>query len=668
MSATITAGATAFGSWTTPWAVAQRGSGLPGYNATPPGAWVTPQRAAMGAGDLIGVRASCFSGSGTLSVQFSIDNGTILTVTEQTKETDKWGTTVGYWFVLPSGMSAGKHEIRARLVPSVSGTDRILQGQLGNGFAHDSSLVIIIGAEDFYAVVGVGGSASGTAGVARVSTPYGSYGAGNVEAISPTPYSSIFAASAALTAAMALGGNKNHGAIIYVRSGTWQGRPSETTNNEYWLTIKGHPSDARNTIIIGLATNDANNVNSRWVKFERVTFQLRAQYDGSLLHVSSNSFAFWSDDFALLGIGQTVSNGAFIVNKPGGFQVITTRGTMSDIRGSSSRGDASWMRHMTWTNCNSDMLTTTQFCVGFNAVNQRALNNIPGGDQNLDEHGDFWQTYGSENKIFCDIDANAGFETGDGYMAIVQSGPGVATSNSLFENWRLTGFSESVAGLAFGGENPVGVLMRNISCNGIFAQNYYDSAATFDSCELVNCVYLSWNAPNIAAATFISRLKANGKYEGNHNISGTNADSTDTTGTPAMDASGIPTSGGNLSGRSRVTLADAGGYRRANPTYAGAYSALTDRVTSPIASPIAPIVSMGRTFSMTVPSGLTARYTTTGVNPTISTGTAYSGAVSLTANITFTIRNFEGSEPSVTTTAAYQVITNGTPAPPRIFP
>lgn len=671
----ITAGATTFGSWTA-WTPVQHGTTEDrGYVACPPGVWVTPQRAIVKAGDLIGVRAACSSVCGELSVQFSLDGGVVLTITTPTVETDEWGKTLAYWFALPSGLSAGRHEIRARLVPSVAGLERVLQGSTSGGQEwttrigpQTSSLVVVIDPEEFYVVVAAGGANSGGSSYFKQkSTNAGNVG---VESIEPSPLGSIGYASEVLAAAMAasIGSQAAHGGTIYVKEGSWNANVAYLPSNLWWLTIKRHPAAAVGAVKITGANTNASPMQAAWVKYQNIDFDLSTA--GNKIYCASGANNFWIDNCRLMGAHQTLSSSAVITNDSNRFVFMTNNYVEHlDAQGAGVTNPA-LVRHAIMDHCTSDIFTQCHAVIGFTITNHRSLNN--GTDINgnpysgLDQHGDLKQQIPGASltgAVLCDGSLLCISIAGDNGTALFNSSSDV-TQNTYVENIFAKGLTEGSGDIGFWGGNPIGCIIRHCNVEKPLSMSEWGGTLTWRACEITNSV---WTGAYIPSG-FYSRLKTNGSYSGNHNVSSTGSDSTDTTGAAAMDSNGIPTYGGNLQGRNRMTLTDASGYRRADPTYAGAYSPLLDRVIPPIATPDASIVATGRQFSMTVPSGLTCRYTTNGVDPTISTGTAYSGALSLTEGITFTIRNFHGSDLSVTTTAAYQVITDGTPAPPRLTP
>ena len=157
---------------------------MPATPRPPPAQWITPQRAILKAGDLVGIRAACSEVCGTLSIDVSLDNGTVLTLTEQTVDTDEWGTTAAHWFKIPSGLAFGRHELRARVKPSVAGLERVLQGYSeahpawGLPFlrAGSSSLIFAIDPQEYYVVVDASSPTNdGVIGRVSVTGPVASF-------------------------------------------------------------------------------------------------------------------------------------------------------------------------------------------------------------------------------------------------------------------------------------------------------------------------------------------------------------------------------------------------------------------------------------------------------------------------------------------------------------
>jgi hypothetical protein len=617
----------------------------------------------MGAGDLIGVRSDCFVGCGAVSVEFSLDNGPSLTVSAPTVETHSLGKNAGYWFQLPSGMSVGTHEIRARIIPSLAGMERVLQGGMGGSWGgplelHSSSIHLTVNPQDYYAVVASGGSATGTTGVRRVSVD------GGVVAAAPPAYATLHAATTAIATAMGLGNGITHGAIVYLRSGDWSAQTSEAAYNDFWLTVTRHPSDAITDVRISVGATDASSVYTNWVKFEEIKVVLTSSL--AICYLTNSVKGIWFDNCTIEGPGQTVVSGALITNNTGKY-AWATRCAFSGVRGFSSKANFGFYLNNTITNCTSDIFTGAGMVIGNVVRNHKSLQGIPwfATDEEDGEHGDSFQNLGGiSNFLFCENDMEANRETGDNAGTSIFQVEGTAhATDCLIENNRWSGFEPGNAVLSFCGTNPTGVLMRNLTSNTPFEPDSRNGSATFDSCELVNCVFDSM------AATFgnyiYTQLTANGVYEGNHNLTGTRADPSDTTGAAGWDVDQVPTAGGNLAGRTTRLLRDARGRRRSTTTTAGAYAASDEWAPRPVFSlPNGAILESGRTVSISSEDGY-IRFTSDGATPTESSD-LYLAPITPSAGATYqAVTIYEGFTSPIAS-ATYQIITNNTPAPPRI--
>jgi hypothetical protein len=583
---TIEAGETSFESWTE-WTPVQRGldEDAPGYNSSPPGAWVTPQRAIMQTGDLVGVRAAGFTGCGSLSVEFSLDNGDILSVTEPTVQTDEWGTTQAYWFALPA-LSVGRHEIRARIKPSVCGMDRILQGNTEakpsawtNSFAIAASSLVIVTdvASPVFTIVKAGGLLTGgNEGTHAIGLKSGAVGSLASYPLSEC-YSHIGYAAQALRNHMGVGTDAIHGSTVYVGEGEWDARNNNTPNSLWWSTVKRHP-DARKSHTKLIAVNDGSSgiLPVAWAKYQGFTIQLDGLDNKSILYVANGSSFFWFDDCDIIGKGQDAAESQQILaNNGAGNSKWITRLSQTGVRSGLVGGShVAFCRHVQITDCTSDILTGIAVAIGGVVRNHRSLGWLNG--VNVDEHGDLFQRIEGgasiEGLVIADWDVECvkltpdpGVNSDTG-MSFFQGIPLASLAvghddNTLCENVRMTGTDPASGGqLELWGR--IGALLRNVSTSSRLSGF---AGIPCDSSEVVNCVFNSG-----VTGDFYTRIKANGNYEGNHNITGTNADITDTTGSPNWNASGIPDVGLNLSGRNRVTLTDAAGNLRSASDYAGA--------------------------------------------------------------------------------------------------
>ena len=578
MATTILNGTTPLNEWTA-WTAVQHGSSNdPGYVTKPPGRWITPSRAIMKEGDLVGVVASCFSGCGSLSVEFSLNNGTVLVVSTSTVETDEWGTSEAYWFKLPAGLSNGLHEIRARIKPSSSGLERLLQGNtlIGSqsmGFVNDS-LYIAVDDRNYYAQVAVGGTATGTTGVATGSTPNTSL----------PKYASIGDATTALALAMGNNNGCTAGATIYLYAGSWSCRPGYQPDNNYWVTIKGAPGVAKADVKIAITSNATYAIQMAFLKVQDVTLVL--QETDSLFYIAGGTtcHSIWLDNCIIEGRGQTLNHGGLIANSTYKYHYYT-RVTCRNANG----GSLPWhvmLRHVNIANCTGDIFTGGPFVIHTVVTGHRGLGHTYTGPTDT-EHADFYQNLsGLDNLILRNIDAEVVRLEDDVGVATFQVETGATASNFLIQDIHLKGF-EGQAPLSFLGIDPVGVLIRNVTTNTWLNIDSRGTNKTYKGCEIVNCIAADMTS-SLSEFDVIAKLKAVGRYEGNHYITGsrteaqwstgnyrTLADSTDTIGIPVWDTnSQIPVDNGNLTNRNTFSKLDAAGRtRNQTKTTAGAFSA-----------------------------------------------------------------------------------------------
>ena len=591
------------------WTAVQRGQSTdPGYVTTPPGNWLTPTRAIMSAGDLIGVKAACSERCGTLSVEFSLNNGAILTVSNPTIETDQWGRTEAYWFKLPAGLSNGLHEIRARIKPSISGNERLLQSAAGASLGSYSdqtthSLLIAVDNRNYYAQVAVGGTATGSTGVAQGTTP---------NAALPK-YASIAAAHSALKVAMGGTTSSTAGATIYLGAGDWRVSTEYTPDDAYWLTIKGAPGVVRADIRISLPHNDSGgdnpNVFAGYLKVQGVTLNQHPQY--SLLYKpgSGANKLIWLDDFVYQGRGTTVGGGGLIANSGNTHPV--TRGQVREVKGGHVQHMASgFVRNVDYYRNTGDVFTGATFIVNSVVTECRGLGLNP--DSNDTEHADVYQnTGGLSNLILCNIKASSvrintgpfGNDSGVAAMQQVEGSDldGARSQNCLFQNISLSGFEGAVG---FMGVDPIGVLIHHCSFSnwfnldsrtitpGITPTMGSGVAGTYKGCEIVNSIFYDMYY-GVQIQSLVAKLKVVGAYRGNHLIAGSLteqqwsignyrslADSTDTLGALTYNSGTlVPTNTTVLSGRVAPagTLTDVVGNARVQAsTTAGAFSTLLE--------------------------------------------------------------------------------------------
>lgn len=586
------------------WTAVQHGAPAnPGYVTTPPGNWLTPTRAIMSAGDLIGVKAACSERCGTLSVEFSLNNGAPLTVSNPTIQTDQWGTTEAYWFKLPAGLSNGLHEIRARIKPSISGNERLLQSTAGTSLVSYSdqsthSLLIAVDNRNYYAQVAVGGTATGSNGVGQGTTP---------NAALPK-YDSIAAAHSALLAAM--GGSSTAGATIYLGAGDWRVTTAYTPDDAYWLTIKGAPGVARADIRISVPHHDSGgdpNIFNGYLKVQGVTLSQHSQYSLFYKPGSGANKLIWLDDFVYQGRGTTVGGGGLIANSTGISHPVT-RGEMREVRGGHAQSMATgFIRNVDYYRNTGDLFTGVNFIVNSVVTECRGLGNNYTGPNDT-EHADVYQNMGGiSNIILCNIQASSVKLAGDVGVAAMQQVEGAGgleyvrrSQNCLFQNISLSGFEGNVG---FMGGDPIGVLIRHCSFSNWFdldartttnglSPTVGDSAGTYRGCEIVNSIFYDMHY-GVESQSLVSKLKAVGAYRGNHLIAGSRtdrewstgnyrslADSTDTLGALTYNSGTlVPTNTTALSGRVAPAgiLTDVlGNIRNQNNTTAGAFSTLLE--------------------------------------------------------------------------------------------
>jgi hypothetical protein len=629
----------------------------------------------MQAGDLIGVRAACFSGCGELSVEFSMDGGATLVVSAPTVETDEWGTTLAFWCAVPSGLSPGRHEVRARIKPSVCGWERILQGNttispsdLTSSFAVAKSSLVIVKdvASPVFTVVKVGGLL--TAG--NEGTHASGLKSGAVGSLASYPlsecYSHIGWAAYALREHMGVGALANHGATIYVGEGDWNANTTYTPDNLWWLTVRRHPDAAKaSTRLMAENAVGPSSASSAWVKYQG--FQIRLDTGpGSVLYAASGSNCYWFDDCDIIGGGQEEGSYGLVSNNTNKWKWITNL-NQTGVRSSGIAGGViAMVRNAHLVDCTSDILTGIAVSVGGTARNHRGLGWLNG--VNVDEHGDLFQQPNAatdiEGLIIADWDVecvtlrtveNFNWDVG---MSMFQGVPLAdipvgESDNTLCENVRMVGLSGGGGQMTLWGR--VGSMLRNVTCSNRLAGLHED--IPFDSNEVVNCIFSSSEA---AGTDFYSRIKTNGNYEGNHNISGTAADVSDTTGTPDWGEDGVPVEGGNLAGRTRFILADAASGLRAVSDYAGALSTFF----APVSSPPGGIYRTSRTVTLSNSGGITY-YTLDGVTEPDATDTLYTAPIPLTADVTIKSVRVQGSQTSGVKTEVYTVVTDGGSIPPR---
>ena len=598
------------------WTAVQRGaSNDPGYVTTPPGNWLTPTRAIMKAGDLIGVKAACSEQCGTLSVEFSLNNGAILTVSNPTIQTDEWGTTEAYWFKLPAGLGNGLHEIRARIKPSISGNERLLQSAANTSLVSyldqsTHSLLIAVDSRNYYAQVAVGGTASGSAGVDQGATP---------NAALPK-YDSISAAHSALHAAMGGTNSSTAGATIYLGAGDWGVTTGYTPDDAYWLTIKGAPSVARADIRISVPYNNSGgdnpNLFNGYLKVQGVTLIQQPQYSLFYKPGSGANKLIWLDDFVYQGRGTTVGGGGVIANSSNTHPV--TRGQVREVKGGHVSHMASgFVRNVDYYRNTGDIFTGAIFVVNSVVTECRGLGLGSVANPDDTEHADVYQNIGGlSNIILCNIKASAVKLSGtatapfgnDAGVAAMQQVEGAnspqfvqRSRDCLFQNISLSGFEGAVG---FMGGDPIGVLIHHCSfsnwfdldsrttTNGLSPTTGSGLAGTYKGCEIVNSIFYDMFY-SIQSQSLVSKLKAVGAYRGNHLIAGSLtqqeyqtganrslADSTDTLGALTYNSGTlVPTNTTALSGRVAPAgiLTDVlGNIRIQNNTTAGAFSTLLE--------------------------------------------------------------------------------------------
>lgn len=578
---TITAGSTAIESWSA-WTPTQRGSsGDAGYTASPPGQWITPQRTILKAGDLVGIRAACSEVCGTLSIEVSLNNGTILTLTEQTVDTDEWGTTAAHWFKIPEGLAFGRHELRARLIPSIAGLDRVLQGYSEAHPAWTShlqpqagSLIFAIDPQEYYVVVDPT-SPTNAGDIGRVSID------GPVENFTGGVFNSLFDAMGGLEYWISnnisgLGGNlgsyRSDGGVIYLKAGNYSAKSSYSINNQWWVTVKRHPSAAVDSVTINSATDASNPVSAKFVKYDGIKFDLSTS--GTKIYTSEPANAFWFNDSKFAGTGQTLVSYPMFENA-GSKMRFHTGILQNDIKAEPlGFGHSALVRNFEMNRCTSDILTGVAVAVSGIIRNHRSLNSgtdsLGNAYSGLDEHGDLKQQVNNpeSNFIIAEVQLYCDYVAGDNGTALLQF-DGAATQNTLIENLYCAGLAGGGGGFEFFGADPVGNIYRNVDVTRHFSTSAFSTSATFKGNELTNCIFNEYQVNSNLSAAVSGNLMT---YSGNHRYGSGTSPSSDTTGTPQfVSGTRTPTAGGNLTGRTRRTLLDAAGNRRSETTTAGAF-------------------------------------------------------------------------------------------------
>lgn len=438
----------------------------------------------------------------------------------------------GYAFLLPSDLSAGWHALRAVIKPRYCGTERILQGgeddavspTIGSDHWQAQSLVVygdIADDLDYYAVVSGTGSSAGTPAVQRLRS-----------AADPTAVTGRYATISDAWAAL---DTHAGGGRIYLAAGSYESDIAESVTPALRCQIRPLPGIAPGAAVIDQVTTGQNIV-ATWIEYRGVRFTLDATDPLAYVSFGSNYLSFFGCE--VIGPGMGTANGGLVVNATGKSFWVRAASLIGSKGGSWFQGIATLALGTINSHVTGDQYSGVPFVRGFI---------VREFDQVGAEHADITQFLGPiVNMAITDGDVDLG--SGNDVNSFLQGDATSSVDGVIFENIRLKG--SGAVQFSMGPDNTH-VIHRHITAplDPLEGMNGDDHM----NCEVSGCLFYAvaggaWPSPpawNIGTAEdYYKRID----WTSNHNVDGTLAASSDTTGDPGLDANDRPDTGSDLIG------------------------------------------------------------------------------------------------------------------------